>query len=160
MKNMAIVCTLVALASPALYAQSSRAQQEAQITQQSAYNARLNNVRMTDQADLRLVQSDHQAWLNSLPNLTKLRSKLAEAWQTLGLPPSTAHAVASAYMPNLAAGIHHAPLRGKSDEEVAAMLQSALTKKDYLMANQLLIDHQREQLLLGEATSTSPVGKL
>lgn len=160
MKNMAIVCTLVALASPALYAQSSRAQQEAQITQQSAYNARLNSIRMTDQADLRLMQSDHQAWLNSLPNLTKLRSKLAEAWQTLGMSPSAAQAVASAYMPNLAAGIHHAPLRGKSDEEIAAMLQSALAKKDYLMANQLLIDRQREQLLLGEATSTSPVGKL
>lgn len=159
MKNMTIVCTLIALASPALYAQSSRAQQEAQITQQSAHNAQQNMQRMAVQADQRMVQGDHQAWLNTMPNLTKLRSKLAEAWQTLGMSPSAAQAVASAYMPDLAASIHHAPLRGKSDEEIAAMLQSALAKKDYLMANQLLIDHQREQLLLGEATSTSPVGR-
>lgn len=158
MKGIAIVCTLIALGSPALYAQN-RAQQEQQITQQSAQNVQQNMERMAQQTDARMVQGDHQAWLNSMPNLTKLRSKLAEAWQTLGMSPSAAHVVASAYMPNLAAAIHHAPLRGKSDEEIAAMLQSALAKKDYLMADQLLIDHQREQLLLGEATSTSPEGR-
>jgi hypothetical protein len=158
MKGIAIVCTLIALGSPALYAQN-RAQQEQQITQQSAQNVQQNMERMAQQTDARMVQGDHQAWLNSMPNLTKLRSKLAEAWQTLGMSPPAAHAVASAYMPNLAVNLHHAPLRGKSDEEIAAMLQSALAKKDYLMADQLLIDHQREQLLLGEATSTSPEGR-
>jgi hypothetical protein len=156
MKGIAIVCTLVALGSPALYAQN---RDEQQITQQSARNVGQNMERMAQQAGKSLDEGDRQAWLNSLPNLVKLRSKLAESWQTLGMSPPAAHAVASAYMPNLAVNLHHAPLRGKSDEEIAAMLQSALAKKDYLMADQLLIDHQREQLLLGEATSTSPEGR-
>lgn len=94
-------------------------------------------------------RGDHQAWLNSMANLAKLRAKLAEAWQGMGMSPQGAKLVADAYDPNLAARIHHASLRGKSDQDIAAMLQSALKQKHYLDANQLLIDYQRQKLKMG-----------
>jgi hypothetical protein len=36
--------------------------------------------------------------------------------------------------------------RGKSDEEVAEMLQSAIRQERYLEADQLLIDYERNRL--------------
>jgi hypothetical protein len=89
---------------------------------------------------------ERQSWLNSIANLAKLRIKLAEAWQGMGMSPQGAKVVADAYDPNLAARMHHESLRGKSDEEVAEMLQSAIRQKHYLSANQLLIDYERNRL--------------
>ncbi len=154
MKRLAFVCTVVALASPALQAQNAS---EGHMTSQSAYNIQQNQNRQGQNSYNDLEHSDRQVWVNSMANLTKLRGKLAEAWQNLGMAPQAAQNVAAAYQPNLAENVHHASLRGKSDQEIAAMLQSALAKKDYMLANQLLIDHQREQLRLG--TPTSPEGR-
>ena len=92
---------------------------------------------------------ERQSWLNSIANLAKLRIKLAEAWQGMGMSPQGAKVVADAYDPNLAARMHHESLRGKSDEEVAEMLQSAIRQKHYLSANQLLIDYERNRLRIG-----------
>lgn len=154
MKRLAFVCTLVALASPALHAQNAS---EEHVTSRSAYNIQENQNRQGLQSFNRLEQGDRQAWVNSLANLTKLRGKLAEAWQNLGMTPQAAQAVAAAYQPDHAENVPYPSLLGKSDQEVAAMLQSALTKKNYLVANQLLIDYQRKQLRLG--TPTSPAGR-
>jgi hypothetical protein len=96
---------------------------------------------------------DRQAWLNSLANQTKLRAKLAEAWQRMGLAPAMAKQVADAYDPELATHMHHTSMRGKSDQEVAGMLQTALSEKHYLIANQLLIDYQRQKLKLAEMSA-------
>jgi len=93
-------------------------------------------------------QGDRQAWLNSMANLAKLRAKLAEAWQGMGMSPQGAKVVADAYDPNLAQHIHHAQLRGKSDQEIAQMMQGALKEKRFLDADQLLIDYQRQKLRL------------
>jgi len=41
-------------------------------------------------------------------------------------------------------------MRGKSDQEVASLLQSALASGRYQIANQLLIDYQRTKLSLSE----------
>jgi hypothetical protein len=92
---------------------------------------------------------ERQSWLDSIANLAKLRIKLAEAWQGMGMSPQGAKVVADAYDPNLAARMHHESLRGKSDEEVAEMLQSAIRQKHYLSANQLLIDYERNRLRIG-----------
>jgi len=92
---------------------------------------------------------ERQSWLNSIANLAKLRIKLADAWQGMGMSPQGAKVVADAYDPNLAARMHHESLRGKSDEEVAEMLQSAIRQKHYLSANQLLIDYERNRLRIG-----------
>jgi hypothetical protein len=62
--------------------------------------------------------------------------------------------VADAYDPNLAQHIHHAQLRGKSDQEIAQMMQDALKEKRYMDANQLLIDYQRQKLKLSETTAS------
>jgi hypothetical protein len=73
------------------------------------------------------------------------------------MSPQAAQAVANTYQPELAQSVHHEPLRGKSSEDVAAMLQAALAKKDYMLANQTLIDYERERSHMG--AETSPTGR-
>lgn len=158
MNKMAVVLVLVALASPALHAQESDAQKgsDASRLSQTAYNIQQNESRMRTNWYNNLQHNDHQTAVNSLANLNKLRSKLAEAWQTLGMSPPAARMVAAAYRPNFSLNSRRASLQGKSDEEVAAMIQSSLAKKDYLLANQTLIDFQTRKTRLG--TNTSPDG--
>ena len=151
MKRPIIVCVFVTLTFAALYAQNTRAQS------QSAYNIQQNEMRSQQHSSNDLQHSDHQTYINSLANLTKLRAKLAEAWQTLGMSPQAARAVANAYQPSPAQNVPHVSLRGKSDQEVAAMLQSALSSKNYMLANQTLIEYERLQAKLG--TNTSPDGQ-
>jgi hypothetical protein len=115
-------------------------------TLEDVYNRQARNAR-------EMQSGDRQAWLNSLANQTKLRAKLTEAWQGMGLAPAMAKTIADAYDPQMASRMHHTAMRGKSDQEVAAMLQTALTAKRYLVANQLLIDYQREKLNLAEMTA-------
>ncbi|MGB3747019.1 MAG: hypothetical protein WA961_02370 [Rhodanobacter sp.] len=112
--------------------------------QERAHREMQNAARYLDEAQRR-------TWLKSAANLAKLRVKLAEAWQSLGLSPQGADLVAKAYNPDLAARMHRDLARGKSDEEVAAMLQSSIRQKRYLEANQLLIDYERNRLRLGAA---------
>lgn len=151
MKGPTIIGMLVTLAGAAVWGQNALAQSG------SAYNLQQNDMRNQQSMDRSFRQGDHQTYVNSLANLTKLRSKLAEAWQSLGMSPQAAQAVANAYQPNLAQSVHHDPLRGKSSEDVAAMLQAALAKKDYILANQVLIDYERERSHMG--VETSPTGR-
>lgn len=95
-----------------------------------------------------LDRGERQSWLRSMTNLAKLRIKLAEAWQGMGMSPQKAKLVADAYDPTLAASMHRTSLRGKSDQEIAGMLQDAIKQQHYLSANQLLIDYQRNKLRL------------
>jgi hypothetical protein len=115
-------------------------------TMQDIYNRQARSARD-------MQTGERQAWLNSLANLTKLRTKLAEAWQGMGLAPPLAKQIADAYDPELASHMHHTSMKGKSDQEVAGLLQTALTQKHYLVADQLLIDYQRQKLKLAEMTS-------
>lgn len=112
-------------------------------TLQDVYNRQARNAK-------EMQVGEYQAWRNSLTNQTKLRAKLAEAWQGMGVAPQAAKTIADAYDPELASHMHHTPMRGKSDQEVAALLQSALAAEHYLVADQLLIDYQREKLSLAE----------
>lgn len=159
MNKLTVAFTLIALAAPALHAQESHAQDPGDSSRlsPSAYNIRQDESRMRANWYNDLQHNDHQTSVNSLANLNKLRSKLAEAWQTLGLSPPAAKAVAAAYQPNFSLNSRRASLQGKSDEEIAALIQSSLAKKDYLMANQTLIDFQTKKMRLG--TDTSPDGQ-
>jgi hypothetical protein len=95
---------------------------------------------------------DNRALLDSA-NLPKLRTKLAEAWQGMGMSPQGAKLVADAYDPKQAARLPATSLHGKSDQEVAELMQAALKEKRYLDADQLLIDYQRERLKQGTAAA-------
>jgi hypothetical protein len=148
MKKLIMICMVATLASSAVYARSAAAQS------QSAYNLQQNDMRNQQSSANALQRNDRQTYVNSVANLTKLRAKLAEAWQTLGMSPQAAQAVANAYQPNLTQNVHPVSLRGKSGQEVAAMLQSALAKKDYMTANQTLIEYEKIKTTLG--TDTSP----
>lgn len=95
---------------------------------------------------------DNRALLNAA-NLPKLRAKLAEAWQGMGMSPQGAKLVADAYDPKQAARRPPTSLHGKSDQEVAQLMQAALKEKRYLDADQLLIDYQRAKLDQGTAAT-------
>lgn len=144
MNRSSLFAVGLVLAMPAAFAQQ---QQESRITQQSTRNIQENQNRQARNMGEQLEHGDHQAWLNSMQNLAKLRTKLAEAWQGMGMSPQGAQVVANAYNPNRATG-YRQPLRGKSDQEVADMMRAALAAKDYQKADQLLIDYQRERLKL------------
>jgi hypothetical protein len=144
-----LVAVGLALLAPAAFAQTAGkldpgSRDEVMRHQQMEYRQVLNATRAID-------HGERQAWLNSLANLDKLRTKLAEAWQSMGMSPQGATIVANAYDPNLATRTHHTSLRGKSDEEVAQMIQSAIMQKNYLAADQLLIDYERTMLRIGDA---------
>ena len=141
------VLALAVLAPGAFAQQQSRPQPTVRTpTMQDVYNRQARSAK-------EMEAGDRQAWLNSLANQAKLHAKLAEAWQGMGLAPQVAKTIADAYDPQLASQMHHTSMRGKSDQAVAAMLQSALTAKHYMVANQLLIDYQREKLRLADMSA-------
>ena len=144
MKRLTTVCMLVALGSASLHAQNTQATYDVQQSTMRSYQAVSDDFQ----------QRDSQNYVNSLADLTKLRGNLAHAWQSLGLSPQAAQAVANAYQPNLVGSAHHNSLDGKSAPEIAAMLQSALARKDYMLANQTLIDYERGQLQMKSNTSS------
>jgi hypothetical protein len=137
MKRAIIICMLFGSGSAALHAQNT----------QSNYDLQQSTMRAYQGINDDFQQRDRLNYVNSLADLTRLRDSLAQAWQSLGLSPQAARAVANAYKPNLAKNIE--PLESKSHQEIAAMLQSALTRKDYMLADQTLIDYEQGQLHTG-----------
>jgi hypothetical protein len=133
---------------------SAQQQQHQTTPSSSAYQAQQNAARQGSNISRQFQRSEDQTWLNAMTSTVKLRAKLAEAWQNMGMSPAGAKTVADAYDPELAAHMHHVSLRGKSDQEVAQLLQSALKDKRYMNADQLLIDYQRQKLSL--ASSAQP----
>lgn len=151
MNRLSFFIVLLALAAPAAFAQQQRQQetspaQSMRNLEEMRARTAMHNARATE-------LGDRKAWLDSMANLTKLRTKLAEAWQGMGMSPQGAKVVADAYDPNLAQHIHHAGLRGKSDQEIAQMMQEALKEKRFMDADQLLIDYQRQKLKLSETNA-------
>jgi len=150
MSRCFLFVAVLAVTAPAIHAQQHSDQtprNAMQDVERLRARAAANNARATD-------YGDRQAWLDSLANVTKLRAKLAEAWQNMGMSPAGAKIVADAYDPNLAQHIHHPRVRGKSDQEIAQMMQAALKEKRFMDADQLLIDYQRQKLKLAEATAS------
>ncbi|NUR24237.1 hypothetical protein [Frateuria sp.] len=148
-----LVFALLMLAAPAALAQQQNQPSQDQVAEQMMrmHQEQLN--RQAQNTATNFARGDHQAWLNSMANLTRLRTKLAEAWQGMGMSPQGAKVVADAYDPEWASHAHHVSLRGKTDQEVAQLMQAALKDKRFLDADQLLIDYQRQKLRLGELSS-------
>lgn len=136
------------LAAPAAVFAQQHSGGSDQVTQESARNIAANLQRMSQHNFDSMSHADHQSWLESMAADAKLRVKLTESWQSLGLSPQAAEQVARAYDPVLGANAHHTSLRGKSEQEVASLLQTALADKRYQKANQMLIDYERQKLSL------------
>jgi glucose/arabinose dehydrogenase len=143
MSKASVLFLATLLAAPAICAQQQPPQEA---TSNALQRQQENDARQGSNIARQFQRGEDQAWLNAMTNLTKLRAKLAEAWQHMGMSPEGAKLVADAYDPELAAHMHHMSLRGKSDQEVAELLQSALKDKRYMNADQLLIDYQRQKL--------------
>lgn len=145
-KRQGCCFVVLVLLAPAAFGQpqstpppsSSQHQQQMNMQRQDAHNAKYTDL------------SDRQAARDSLANLTKLRAGLAQAWQNMGLSPQAAQRVADSYDPTLVSQMHHTSLRGKTDEQVAGMLREALAANHFLVADQLLIDYQRQKLSMSE----------
>ncbi|MGN2241888.1 hypothetical protein ACFWZU_00110 [Frateuria sp. GZRR33] len=155
MKTLALGIA-VALAAPAAFAQQ-QPQQPQQHSQpvQSFEDLRAREGESRVKA---MSRAQQQGYRDSLADLDKLRTKLADAWKGMGMSPEGAKLVADAYDPDLAARSHHTSLHGKSDQEIAQLMQDAIKEKKYLKANQLLIDYQRQKLALNELSTPQTLG--
>ena len=155
MKTLALGIA-VAFAAPAAFAQQ-QPQQPQQHSQpvQSFEDLRAREGESRVKA---MSRAQQQGYRDSLADLDKLRSKLADAWKGMGMSPEGAKLVADAYDPDLAARSHHTSLHGKSDQEIAQLMQDAIKEKKYLKANQLLIDYQRQKLALNELSTPQTLG--
>jgi len=139
---IALACICIApsaLSRPPQWVKPARGQQQEALSQMYQESASANQGWETNY--------DRQN-RNQIKDLSKIRQRLADAWQHFGMKPDAAKAVASTYVfdqPNLA---DPPSIKGKSDQEVASMMQTALSQKQYLRANQLLIQYERRRLHL------------
>lgn len=140
---------LVAFASPSLYAQTPPPSQPPpppvrQDLQPNIFGTQLERYEEVADGDRRAYQR----------KMTALRAKLAKDWQSLGMSKDAAQQLAATYQPNGKPGAHRTSLKGKSNQEIAAILQSALAKKDYTLANETLIEFERKKLKDGTSDSS------
>ena len=154
MKGMMAVCALVALASSGLHAQQHTGSEQPNV--RSRQELRENMNRASQQASMAQYWSNDRKSVESVAAQAKIRVKIAEAWQALGMSPEGAKVVADAFHTEHSGRFVPASLEGKSENEVAAMLRDALSRKNYLLADQLLI--QYEQARLSSPASTAPSG--
>ena len=82
----------------------------------------------------------------AMANVPKVRAHLASAWQKFGMSPQDAETVAAAYRVSDNNLVRPKSLYGKTDEEIAGMLQSALASKQFQLADMLLIEYERKRL--------------
>lgn len=87
-----------------------------------------------------------QRAMSAMANLPKVRAALAKMWQKFGMTPEDARAVAATFRLNDNDMVRPEALYGKSDDEIAGLLQSAINGKHYQLANMLLIEYQRKRL--------------
>lgn len=156
MKGMTSVCALLLLSAPAAFAQQQPNHGVESPNQLSHQMQQMNMENAARDASSGWYRQSEERTIGSYPALMKMRAKLAEAWRALGMSPEGAKIVADAYRPESTGRVVHTSLEGRSEEEVAKMLHDALEKKNYLLADQLLIKYEQARLAL--APSTSPNG--
>jgi len=140
--NVGLIVSAILVAGPLA------AQQNSSKPSQDAMSAELQRqqLQMNERAGKEWEYSYDRQNRKHIEDLPKIRAHLAETWQRFGMKPDAAKAVASAYVieqPNLAAP---PTIKGKTDQEVASMMQAALSNKQFLLANQLLIQYERRRL--------------
>jgi len=139
---------LVALAAATIEPRSALAQMH------PAANLQQNEIRSRQMLSSEMTNNQISD-ADAVAQLKEHRARLAQAWQTLGLTPQAAEAVAGAYRMEPAGNGVPVSLRGKSSQEVAAMLQKALANKDYVLANHLLIAYHGRQARASSKESPS-----
>lgn len=145
--NVGLIVSAILVAGPLA------AQQNSSKPSQDAMNAELQSqqLQMNERAGKEWEYSYDRQNRKHIEDLPKIRAHLAETWQHFGMKPDAAKAVASAYVieqPNLA---NPPTIKGKTGQEVASMMQAALSNKQFLLANQLLIQYERRRLHLPES---------
>jgi hypothetical protein len=142
-----VIALLTLCISSSLFAQSNgqTGQWSPAAQQQAAWNAQQQNSKAWQDS----IDRDNRRMIQDLP---KIREHLAETWQKFGLKPDAAKAIASTYVIQRKASAPTS-IKGKTDGEVATMMQQALTSKQYLLANQLLIQYERRRLHLPESSN-------
>jgi len=83
----------------------------------------------------------------AMVNLPKVRAHLTEVWQHFGMSAKDAEMVASAYRVSDAKPDQAPSLSGKSDPQIASMLQSALAAKNYALADDLMLNYERKRIM-------------
>jgi hypothetical protein len=82
----------------------------------------------------------------AMADLPKVRAHLTDVWQHFGMSAKDAATVASAYRVSDNGLDRASSLIGKSDAEIASMLQSALSAKNYVLADLLMINYERKRI--------------
>lgn len=156
MKKLTFICLLATVTSPALYVQSAAAYQIHVPTDTGASSPNGSNspfgagTRTLREAD----ETNRRAYKANEAKVAALREQLAQGWQSLGMSKEAAQQVAATYQAKgTVTSHHHVSIAGKSDQEIAAMLQAALAQKDFSLANQTLIAFQRKRLADDDKTS-------
>lgn len=88
-----------------------------------------------------------QRSVKAMADLPKVRAHLTEVWQHFGLSAKDAEMVASAYRVSDAGLDRASSLTGKSEDQIASMLQSALSTKNYALADQLMINYEKRRMV-------------
>ncbi len=88
-----------------------------------------------------------QRSVKAMADLPKVRAHLTEVWQHFGLSAKDAEMVASAYRVSDAGLDRASSLTGKSEDQIASMLQSALSTKNYVLADQLMINYEKRRIV-------------
>lgn len=143
-----IIClALAAMSSGAGWAQQ---QQQERPNQATAYNLERNEIRRSSLQGENMRDNFDRQNRDRIQNLPKIRAKLATAWQHFGMSAGAAKMVADAYTIKVDPSNTNAPpsLKGRTDQEIAGMLQEALSKKQYQHADELLIAYERKRLHL------------
>jgi len=87
-----------------------------------------------------------QRSVKAMSDLPKVRAHLTEVWQHFGMSAKDAATVASAYRVGDTNLDRASSLTGKSDAEIASMLQSSLSAKNYVLADLLMINYERKRI--------------
>ena len=96
MKGMMSVCALLVLSAPAVFAQQQHSNSVESPNQTSHQMQQLNMENAAREASYGWYRQSTERTIHSYPALIKLRAKLAETWQALGMSPEGAKVVADA----------------------------------------------------------------
>lgn len=87
-----------------------------------------------------------QRSVKAMADLPKVRAHLTQVWQHFGMSAKGAEMVASGYRVSDADLNRAASLSGKSEDQIASMLQSALSTKNYALADQLMLNYEKKRM--------------
>lgn len=141
---------VVCLALLALATTGAALAQQQQQSNQSAHDVQMQQAAQgysrSEAAANAWDRSYDQRSVKAMADLPKVRAHLTQVWQHFGFSAKDAEMIASAYRVSDADLNRAASLSGKSDEQIASMLQSALKDKKYALADQLMLNYEKKRI--------------